>query len=330
MKLIYTLLTTLLFYLPATAQDDATYYRLTNQANTYYYGGDYKRCAETLEAAIAIKGDKAGYKERFNAACAWAKAGDADKAFKHLNYLAGALMEDPQGYMGKDHLDPTFYSDKDFDSLRDDLRWKKFLARLNRKRPSLAIRLDMIYRNDQEYRQQIEEVEKTYGHDSKELKKLWEVINRNDSLNLIAVEQIIEKYNGWPPLDSTKARGSSAMFLVIQHSDKATQEKYIPLIRQAVKDGKVKGSQLAMLEDRLALAQGKRQIYGTQVMRMGDEDWFVQPLEDPDHVDERRKSVGLNTLRFYLKYFDIQWDVEAYKKQLPAIEEKMRKAGWGK
>ena len=101
-------------------------------------------------------------------------------------------------------------------------------------------------------------------------------------------------------------------------------------MRQAVKDGKAKGSQLAMLEDRVALHRGDKQIYSTQVMRMGDGDWFLQPLADPDGVDERRKTVGLGTLYRYLCNFDINWDVEAYKKQLPQIEEEMKRVGWGK
>jgi hypothetical protein len=49
------------------------------------------------------------------------------------------------------------------------------------------------------------------------------------------------------------------------------------------------------------------------------------PLEDPDNVDKRRAAVGLEPLADYVKSWDIEWNVEAYKKQLPAIEAKQKK-----
>jgi hypothetical protein len=48
-------------------------------------------------------------------------------------------------------------------------------------------------------------------------------------------------------------------------------------------------------------------------------------LADPDHVDERRASVGLQPLAAYVEHWKITWDVEAYKKQLPELEAKLRK-----
>jgi hypothetical protein len=41
------------------------------------------------------------------------------------------------------------------------------------------------------------------------------------------------------------------LFLVIQHSDSTTQEKYLPLLKQAVKDNRAFGHDLALLEDRV-------------------------------------------------------------------------------
>lgn len=47
---------------------------------------------------------------------------------------------------------------------------------------------------------------------------------------------------------------------------------------------------------------------------------FVLPLEDPDNVDKRRAEVGLGPLADYVKQWNIVWDVEEYKKQLPELE----------
>jgi hypothetical protein len=113
------------------------------------------------------------------------------------------------------------------------------------------------------------------------------------------------------------------LFLVIQHADQKTQEKYLPMMRAAVKNGKAQGSSLALLEDRVALGQGKRQIYGSQIGRDPDTQlYYVSPLEDPDNVDKRRAEVGLGTLAEYVNRWQIKWDVEQYKKDLPKLEEK--------
>lgn len=305
------------------AQENDAYQRLKNQANTYYYGGDFKRSAETLEAAIALKGENAGLIEVYNAACSWARAGNADKAFKYLNYLAGHLMADPQGAFGKDHLDPFTYRDKDFESLRKDPRWQKFLSRLTMKKTALANMLDTIYLDDQSGRNELGEPSK-----KEDIKALWERIHIQDSINLVKVKQILDSL-GWPDVDSIGTRGSTALFLVIQHADLATQEQYLPMMRQAVKDRNARGSQLALLEDRVAMRKGKKQIYGSQVLKYGDGEWFLAAMIDPDHVDERRRTVGLPRLASYLKNWDIVWDVEEYKKQLPKIEKNMRDHGWG-
>ena len=118
--------------------------------------------------------------------------------------------------------------------------------------------------------------------------------------------------------------GNSTLFLVIQHADIATQEHYLPMMREAVTNGDAFGSDLALLEDRVALRQGKRQIYGSQIGRENTGEFYVSPLDDPDHVDERRAAVGLEPLANYVANWDIKWDVEAYKNQLPALEERLK------
>ncbi len=42
--------------------------------------------------------------------------------------------------------------------------------------------------------------------------------------------------------------------------------------------------------------------------------------EDQDNVDKRRKSVGLEPLGEYLKQWNITWNAEEYKKELPGLE----------
>ena len=71
----------------------------------------------------------------------------------------------------------------------------------------------------------------------------------------------------------------------------------------------------------MALSEGKKQIYGSQIGRnIKTNKFYVQALEDPDNVDKRRSEVGLGSLGDYVKNWDINWNVEEYKKNLPEIE----------
>ncbi len=309
----------LLFSFISYAQPDAEYAQWVTKGSEYYKAKQYKESAEAYSKAFAAFGGKGYTNDRYDAACSWALAGNADSAFINLERIATK-----GNYTNYSHMT----TDADLNSLHDDKRWQplcdqvkqnkeKSEASLNR--PLVAI-LDTVYQTDQQYRKQVDEVKKKYGHDSKEMGELWKTINYYDSVNLIKVTAIIDKY-GWVGPDVVGNRGSSAIFLVIQHSDIDVQDKYLPMMREAVRNNKAQPSSLALLEDRVALRHGKKQVYGSQINCNGDDCW-VSPLEDPDNVDKRRAEVGLQPLANYVLQWGIKWDVAAYKNQLPEIEKK--------
>ena len=87
-------------------------------------------------------------------------------------------------------------------------------------------------------------------------------------------------------------------------------------MREAVEKKQAMAGNLALLEDRVALREGRKQIYGSQVgTDTVTHKNFLLPLEDPDNVDARRAKVGLGPLADYLKSFDMEWNVEEYKKE---------------
>jgi hypothetical protein len=57
---------------------------------------------------------------------------------------------------------------------------------------------------------------------------------------------------------------------------------------------------LAYLTDRVLLAEGKKQIYGTQYHTV-DGKMEPKPLEDPENVDRRRAEAGLEPLAEYAR-----------------------------
>jgi hypothetical protein len=184
--------------------------------------------------------------------------------------------------------------------------------------------LDSIYTEDQLCQKQYVEIQNKYGRESEELKSFREVIREKYSQNLIIVKKILDEH-GWPGADFIGARANRTLFLVIQHSNLEAQEKYLPMMRDAVKKGNASPANLALLEDRVALRQGRRQIYGTQLaFDEATGESYVEPLEDPDNVDKRRAEAGLEPLQDYLSGVGMKWDPEEYKKKLPSIEAKYK------
>jgi hypothetical protein len=185
---------------------------------------------------------------------------------------------------------------------------------------SLVKELSIVAVDDQKYRNQIDYIQAEYGGDSPQMKTLEKNMKETDSVNLKKVESIVSKY-GWLGPDVIGKDGNKALFMVIQHADLDAQDKYLPVIRDAVKKGDAKAYHLALLEDRVALLHGNKQIYGSQVSwNMRSNQYYLAPLVDPDNVDKRRMEVGLAPLADYLLEIGIVWDLEQYKKDLPEIE----------
>jgi hypothetical protein len=246
-----------------------------------------------------------------------------DSAFFNLERVASK-----SGYSNYSHI----IKDRDLLELHSDKRWSPLveLVEQNKKKSEanlnmpLIAKLDSIYSDDQSYRIQAQELQKKHGNNSDEFKNLWKIVHTKDSLNLIKITSILDKY-GWLGADIIGNQGNSTLFLVIQHADLKTQEKYLPMMRDAVKNGKAYGSSLALLEDRIEIRNGRKQIYGSQIGMTVDNKYYVSPLLDPENVNKRRASVGLGTLEEYVKNWDMKWDVEQYKKDLPYLIEIQKK-----
>jgi hypothetical protein len=184
--------------------------------------------------------------------------------------------------------------------------------------------LFIIDNDDQKYRVEIQDIETKYGLHSRQVDSLWTLLNKTDSINLLKVKAILDKY-GWLGINDIGSQCNTTLFMVIQHADLKTQEHYLPLMREAVKNKKARAGELALLEDRVALRNSKEQIYGSQIGQ--DEktlQYYVLPLLDPDNVDKRRAEVGLRPISEYLQHWDLKWDVEQYKKDLVDIKAKLK------
>ena len=133
----------------------------------------------------------------------------------------------------------------------------------------------------------------------------WEQLARLipiDDDNTAWLEKVVETV-GWPGRSLVGEEGAHAAWLLAQHADRypALQQRWLTLLEQAVADGEAAPADLASLTDRVLLARGESQVYGTQVN--GRDGRFVASrLRELETVDLRRASVGLGTLEAQLQH----------------------------
>ena len=65
----------------------------------------------------------------------------------------------------------------------------------------------------------------------------------------------------------------------------------------------VSATDVAYLEDRVRVREGRPQLYGTQFSRQADGTMDHGPVEDPEHLDERRAAAGMQPIAEYRKGF---------------------------
>ena len=269
-----------------------------------YQEKDYKGAAFSFSSAFKANDWKALPDDRYNAACLWAMSDYPDSAFFNLELIAKNSTFNDYNQLS---------SDSDLKSLHKDKRWKPLLeivkqnkvkadAKLNK---PLAQKLETIYFIDQNNRPKTDSIAQKYGYNSKELANFWKAIHANDSIDLLEVEKILDQY-GWLGADVVGNKGNSALFLVIQHSNLKTQEKYLPMMTEAVTKGNAHPQDLALLIDRIEIRNGRPQIYGSQVS-MKDGKYRFDPIIDEANVNKRREEVGLDPIETYAKHFNIDY-----------------------
>lgn len=290
----------------AVAQKTAKYDKCIKTADSLYQAKQFTASAVKYNEAFSIKPRTIKSNHVYNAACSWALAGNADSAFYYLIKTAQKFK-----YSDVEHVT----TDSDLRSLYSDKRWAFIVStiKLNQTKAEQKLNkdlinfLDSIYRQDQAMRSQIDSVEQKYGLKSKERNDLFAKMAKVDSSNLLIAKKLLNKY-GWLGNDVVGDRGNETIWLVIQHSDLKTQIKYIPKLRRSVSKGLSHPYYLAYMEDRIAMNQGKEQIYGSQITHdLSTGKYSIYPIRDEVNVDERRKAMGMRRLAEDAKMYGIDY-----------------------
>jgi hypothetical protein len=115
-----------------------------------------------------------------------------------------------------------------------------------------------------------------------------------DEQNTAYLEALVET-SGWPTISAVGPEASQAAWLLVQHADRRPdfQARCLELMK-ALPEGDVSPRNIAYLEDRVRVAKGAPQLYGTQFYKEGDQ-FRPRPIEDEATLEERRAAMGLET-----------------------------------
>ena len=295
------------------AQLTLAYRKQTKKAAALHSEKEYHKAALAYEKAFK-RVEQPDIWDQYNAACCWALAGNQEKAAVHLNTLIERKFRWPA----------QLENDPDLNCLHNHPIWNDVVdsAKLNEAAANMQLDLklvamfDTISEMDEQIRLQSDSIAKVFGYDSAELKACHQQMAKNDSINQTKVIHLLET-RGWLGRDVLGDNGALFLFMVIQHAPYDVQEKYLPLLRDAVSRCEADAANLAMLEDRVAIQSDKKQLYGSQIGRddMSGE-FYVLPLHDPKHVDKRRVAIGLTPMSEYTAIWNIPWNVREYKRRI--------------
>jgi hypothetical protein len=132
----------------------------------------------------------------------------------------------------------------------------------------LVKQLDSIKKDDQTIRLLVDNL----SPDSEQYKLLWQEQPSLDKSNLVKIEAIIQQY-GYPGRSLVGDSLYNVAFLVIQHSNLQTAEKYLPVLKKAVQTKDFDKGSLKLLVDRVHTAKYNLQLWGTQLF------WNAQKKE---------------------------------------------------
>lgn len=285
------------FFIGSTTLNAQTYQDLLYQAQLLYKKEQFKKAAKKYSEAFDMRSPRT--QELEMAAKAWALSGEKEEA---LNTIALGIHS---GWLTIDFL----VNEEHLSSLHAHPRWEELLQQLllytQGSKQDLRKELIALAERDQFYRIQIAELAQKEGWNSPLIPELMDLQKALDQSNLAKVDSLIT-IHGYPGRSLVGPQGNIA-FLIIQRGDLETQLKYLPLLTQAADDGELYWADLATMVDKVRIAQGLEQVYGTQVKRTATGEMDFYPIEHAADINHRRKAVHLMPIEEYAQRLGMRY-----------------------
>lgn len=162
---------------------------------------------------------------------------------------------------------------------------------------ALKEKIELGLDEDQKIREEFMEKYQETGNIDLDLnQKMGEI----DSINQIYAFEFLDKY-GYPTYTRDGKKVCEGVFYILQHSDQQNMKRYIGELKAAAYQGEASLTHFALMQDRILMNDGKKQIYGSQCAPRKDENGyvtdkiFVWPIRNNEIVDSLRKAMGFKT-----------------------------------
>lgn len=274
---------------------------LIQKSDHFYNQGKYLESGRAFESAVQLLDADVNWLYRYNGMCSWALAHKVDTAFMYLEILAN-----DSDYTEYNHI----IQDSDLKSMHQDLRWEPLTLKVKAHKDfkerdynqELILRLETLRNEDQKWRNMHNDFMNGKVDTNLFTKdEIYKNMVAADSNSHVAIVQIMEKF-GFPGFNLVGKSGSNNFWLLVQHQDRfpELQRKVLKLMKVEIDKENADKSNFAYLTDRVAVNANEPQVYGTQ-MTVNEERTSYIPKEviDPEHLNERRASVGLGTIEEY-------------------------------
>ena len=249
-------------------------------------------------------------KNTYNLACAYALTFQKDSAYY---YLKIALKNDKSLWA---------LADSDLFGIVDDNRWSVIEeGQINKyenvngelKQPEYAKELLRLIIKDQALDYYIDQAKLIFGKDGNIPQWYYPIGSYKKQIikgNYKNLNTLIKEY-GWPKYSTVGILAADAPLLIINHhSDDSVRKKYLQQIKQSCLNKEGSCLEFAKINDRILVNENKLQIYGMQFRYNEERNLEPFPIKDPEYVDQRRKLIGLEPLKEYLKRkIDYDWTV---------------------
>jgi len=154
----------------------------------------------------------------------------------------------------------------------------------------------------------------TIGHDLIQMADIDQAMRKramqgepwDSSVDRVNTERLktIVREQGWPTISKFGLEASQAAWLIVQHADHDVDfQAYCLELMKNENPDELNPTHIAYLEDRVRVNHGQSQLYGTQFFGTGTE-LKPQPIEDEEHLGERRAKVGLGSFEEYKKQME--------------------------
>lgn len=131
-----------------------------------------------------------------------------------------------------------------------------------------------------------------------------------DKARTARIKEIVNTY-GWPGRSLVGTEAAGAAWLLTSHAvtDVPFQRHALELMKK-MGPCEVEPTYLAYLTDRVLLAEGKKQLYGSYPTRGPNGELIPQPIEDETNLDRRRAELGLQPFAEYWRRINKQFGVK--------------------